>query len=842
MRTRNLGMVGVSTLALVIGGIPHFAQAAPAPSNVGDEETIIVTGTRDVGVKAQDSSTPIQVLGVETLEATGATNAFDALKDVLPSFSADAFNGDAGALIRAARLRGMNPGETLVLINGKRRHQTASIIPGGSDQSPDSGSNSTDLDMIPVSMIDHVEVLLDGAAAQYGSDAVAGVINIILKNASSGTSITVGGGITTRGDGAQGTVSASQAASLGADGYIDLGVDYRHQDFSNRNGINCKTYHPSCSGSVADRNTVFSAGEVDRFGVTNGPIRNRIVGSPLSDLTNIGLNLSKPINSDAEIYAFGTFGRRSAQGYENNRPDDRAPFYWPDGFYPRETLNEVDGAITVGVKGDHLYGWDWDLSATYGRDSDHFGLINSYNTGLSNPPTYAPHPGLGLNTTFTGGVLGSAVNQQTTLNADIRRPVDVSWFAAPLNVAAGFEFRDENYQLGAGDPNTYLYGGTQSEAGLTPTDASNHSRTVEAVYVDFSTKITPKWTADLAGRFETFSQQGVGSTENGKFNSRYDFTPQFAIRGTVSDGFHAPSLAQSFFSQTGVTPNSLSITAPPSSPGAQFLGIKPLQPETAKDISFGFVAEPISKFHLTVDAYQIWLDKQIIDSAAVSGPAAVTAAALNGNVIPPALLATESANLSSFYNSINTRTRGLDFSADYKSDFGAYGTVKWTFVGNFNAIKITHQYDIPPLFRAALLANGQLPTFVTPQIKTDITKSSPQNKLSFSPNWHIGNFDITVRETRYGHADETNGPSSSTAVSSFSNIYIKSAYITDFDVSYYLTDNIKLNLGGNNVFDHEPGHVPLVLQQSQRESALYPYYTAWGINGAYFYSRITATF
>src|SRR5579859_4364506 len=258
MKTRSLGLMGVSTLALIISGLPQAVQAAAAaPVAAADtEDTIIVTGTRDVGVKAQDSPTPIAVIGADLLESTGANNAFDALKDVLPSFSAAAQSFDSSEFIRAARLRGLNPGEVLVLINGKRRHNTATV---NADQSPDVTSNPTDLDMIPVSSIDHVEVLLAGAAAQYGSDAVAGVINIILKNSSSGTTAYAGAGITTRGDGGQGAGGFNTGLGLGKDGFVNISVDYRHQDFSNRNGINILTLN------------------------TPYPTRNRIDGQPLSD-------------------------------------------------------------------------------------------------------------------------------------------------------------------------------------------------------------------------------------------------------------------------------------------------------------------------------------------------------------------------------------------------------------------------------------------------------------------------------------------------------------------------------------------------------------------------------
>ena len=790
MKTRSL--MGVSTLALIISGLPQVvfaAAAAPAVDDGGD--TIIVTGTRDVGVKAIESPTPISVVGADALASTGANNAFDALKDILPSFSAAAQNFDSGEFIKAARLRGMNPGEVLVLVNGKRRHTSATVQ---ADQSPDVTSNPTDLDMIPTSMIDHIEILEAGAAAQYGSDAVAGVINIILKSGAEGTSVTAGGGITTRGDGAQGDGSFSRGFALANGGYFDIGVDYVHTDFSNRNGINNRT--------------------ID----TPYPARNRIDGQPLSDRTVGGFNLDQPVG-DLDLYAFGTAGWRGAQAYENNRPSTKAPAYWPEGFYPRETLNEVDGAITGGIKGKVL-GWDWDFSATYGQDYDHDGVINTVNTGMIGAGLISP----------TGGTLQTYENSQTTVNLDIRKPIEIG-LAGPLNVAAGLEFRHETFDIGAGDPGTYLYGGTQSESGATPSTVVNASRNVEAVYVDLSLKPVSKLTVDLAGRFENYDQEGVGSTETGKLTARYDLVPELAVRGTVSDGFHAPTLAQSFFAVTNVTPNSLSLQAAPSSPGAQLLGAPPLRPETSKDISFGIVAEPLPKLHFTADAYQVFLDHRIINSAAVSGPLALEAATLNGNSFTGA---DAQAYVAFFNNGVDTRTRGLDLTSDYKSDFGNLGTVKWSAGANFNTVAITNQYAVT----SAMKAQG-ITSYVNQGVATDLTKGNPENKITAAANWKWRDFDVTLRETRYGHTDQNVGTSS--AITPNANIFIKSAYITDVDIGYMITDELRLNVGGNNVFDHMSSELPYALRGG-RGSNLYASYTPWGIEGAYFYSRLSLTF
>ncbi len=827
MNKRSLTMVGVSALALMVAGLPKVSMAA-APATGADEndaDTIIVTGTRDINVKAVDSPTPIQVVSADTLAATGANNAFDALKDILPSFSASAMSFDSSELIRSARLRGMNPGEVLVLVNGKRRHNSANV---NADQDPDTSSNPADLDMIPVDLIDHVEVLEAGAAAQYGSDAVAGVINIILKSGASGTSLNAGGGITTRGDGAQGNAGFNQGIAIGNDGSLDVTVDYRHQDFMSRSNLNCKTYLNGCPAAGAG--LPGGPGEVNIYGVTNGPVKNRILGAPLEDITTAGVNFEKPINDDATLYAFGTVGYRSARAYENNRQDSKAPFIYPDGFFPRETLSELDGAITVGVKGDHLFGgWSWDVSATYGQDNDKLGVIDSINLGLYGATGQIA----------TQGTLGQENTSQTTVTADFRRGFEVG-LAGPLNIAAGAEFRYETYSLSAGDPGTWLDGGTQSEAGFTPTDASNSNRNVEAVYVDLSTKPLTKWTVDLAGRFEDYSQTGVGSTETGKLTTRYDFTPQIGIRGTVSTGFHAPTLAQSNFSAANVTPSSFSAQVPVDSPGAKLLGAQPLKPETSKDIDVGIVLQPIDKAHITVDAYQVFLDHRIINSGAVGGVTgtpgeaiAIKAANANGAQLSAALASSVFATF--FNNGVDTRTRGIDLTADYKSDFGKYGQVKWMLNGNVNNVAITKAYAGSPQY---FLSTGAT-NYLNPGVITDLTKSSPANKFSLAPNWFIGDFDITLRETRYGHSDEKSGASS--AIIPFENIYIKSAYITDVDIGLFVTDGIKLDIGGNNVFDHMPSKVTY-LENTARNAWRYPPYTPWGIAGAYFYSRVSVTF
>ena len=804
MKTRSLGMMGVSTLALMISGVPQAVLAA-GPSVADSGDTIIVTGTRDVGLKAQESPAPIAVVTADTLAATGQNNVFDALKNVLPSLTAAAENFDTSEMVRSARLRGMSPNEVLILVNGKRRHTTSNI---NADQGPDVASNPADLDMIPTSLIDHVEVLMDGAAAQYGSDAVAGVVNIILKNASHGTNASVQGGITSRGDGAQAAGGGSQAIALGSSGYLDVAVDYRHMDYMSRGGTDCRTNpafnsDPNC-GSYKQYN--------------HGLVRNPIDGNPLSDLVVGGFNAEYPITDSLSLYGFGTAGWRGADAYENDRLGNAVPIIYPGGFFPQETVHEVDGSITGGAKGTAL-GWDWDVSATYGRDSVDVGVKETANGGMLKALGYSP----------LEVYAGNQANDQLVTNADFRRSFDIPFLAGPTNVAFGGEYRHETYTISAGDAASYIDGGTQSYSGFTPEDASHNERNVEAGYIDLSFKPLSKWTVDLAGRFETYDSAGVGNTFNKKLTTRYDFIPEFAVRGTIADGFHAPTLAQTSFSSTNIGPlpnggQNYYIQLPLTSPGAAVFGAPSLKPEKSKEVSLGFVAEPLPKWHVTADAYQIFLNGRIMNTAHLSGDLAVAAAAANGNVTPPG----SQSFVSFFANGVNQRTRGLDVSTDYKTDFKQYGFVNWTLAANWNSVTITGYNNSPALAGA-----------FTPNVITDLTKAAPANKVTASANWILGDFDITLRETRYGHVDETN---SSSSVVPYYNMFIKSAYITDLDIGYNITDNLKLSIGGNNIFDKMPSHLPEAGNSPGRLSAIYPIYAPWGLQGSYYYTRVALSF
>lgn len=796
-----------SALALIAGlGAPALTAlaftapalaAAPDPApDTSDLTEIIVTGTRQLGKTVQDSPTSIEVVGAESLQATGQTNILDALRGVLPSFTADQFGGDVGNLVRSARLRGLSPGQTLVLINGKRRHNSANIY---ADGGPNSGSNPADLDFIPLASIDHIEVLRDGAAAQYGSDAIAGVINVILKKDQPGTVATIGGGITGRGDGGTAQGSVSHGFDIGDGGTLVLSGDYRHHDFTNRTGIDPRS--PAAN-----------------------PVRGRIYGDPLSDLVNIGYDGELPVSPGVTLYSFGTVGHRSAESYENWRPGSKIPSLWPNGFFPEETSDEYDIGFTIGAKGNDLWGWRWDLSETYGHDWIDIGVSHSGNPNLANVGSGFYNPAYATQTNFNAGKL---VSTQETTNLDLVRDFDVGLFASPINVAWGLEHRYDAYEVDSGDYASYAAGGSASYSGFTPTDAHTADRNSVSGYIDLSTQLVKDWQFELAGRVEHYDD--FGDSESGRVISRYDFTPWLALRGAVGNGFRAPTLAQEYFSALNVSPASASLQLPVNSPGATLLGVQRLKPETSTEYSAGIVLQPADKLHATLDFYQVEIQNRIINSGAVYGTLAQDAILANGASLP-AGIAAANTSVNFYYNGVDTRTRGADLNIDYTTDIGAYGSIKWTLAGNYNLTTILKRQPGPTgLGGASALDRTAI---------SALTSYDPRNKLSLAGNWVVDAWDITLRETRWGHSYYVANDSSTAG--QYVDRPVSPAFLTDLNIGYQINSVLKVDAGGQNLFDRYPAKTPYNTRWFGINIDKYAQNTPYGFNGGYYYLKFTA--
>jgi len=842
-------LAGASLLPLLAAaGIVHAAAPAAPAADTGAAAVseVIVTGTRQIGVKAADSAAPVQVVGAQALGHVGPPDLIQTLSQNLPSFNAEGYGADLAALSYAAALRGLNPNDTLVLIDGKRRHPTANL-----HVDPDvfQGAATPDLGLIPVLAIDHVEVLQDGAAAQYGSDAIAGVLNIILKNADHGGAFTLTGGQYYAGDGPTVAGALNMGFPLGPNGFFNITGEERYHDFSQRGGADRRV-------SNLDGTLLPGLDPTDAAGVVNAPGYprvNHIYGDTASNVYNLFYNTGLDLGGGIQAYSFGSYSERKASAYENYRlptrviaspvlgvagtPDtvgELIPF--PDGFDPRETIRERDYAGTGGLKGN-LGGWNWDLSTTYGQDQNKIYTVNSANASLF----------IDTHATPTSFYDGQFLSSEWTNNLDIDRTFDVG-LASPLNVAFGGEMRKDTFAIAQGDPASIYKEGGQSYPGFQPSDAASHARTNYAGYVDFAADPVTGLHVDLAGRYEHYSD--FGNTTVGKLTARYDFNPLIAIRGTVSTGFRAPTLAEEFYSATNVAPTFAVVNLPPNSPAALLAGFSPLRPEKSDNFSIGFVAHPMERLQITADAYEIDIRDRIINTGTLLGEAngqiisqgVLNAIAAHGNILDPTVTY---VGIAVFTNGANTRTRGVELTASYASDFGDWGHVDWSAGFNYNQTTLTKLGPLP-----AIVANpafGQT-ALMGPTAISQLTTAAPREKAVLGAYWTRDRFSMNLRETIYGPSSEILSLSG-TGVGGV-NVTIPTGGLTDLDFGYKITPALKLDVGANNLFDRRPTSIPNIPNgnggvRPVDGNNVYGEPAQWspfGIDGGYYYARVTYTF
>ncbi len=838
-------MAGTSVLALIAAA--SGAYAAEATDSASAPSELIVTGTRQVGVKAADSAAPIEVIGAQQLLKTGATDLAASLQTSVPSLNIQTNGGDAAAVQVLAALRGLSPNDTLILVDGKRRHTTSNLaIDTGS---PYSGSATTDLSFIPVGAIDHVEVLTDGAAAQYGTDAIAGVVNIILKKNNSGGSITATGGEYYSGQGASADISLNHGFNLGDKGFVNITLEERYHDFSTLGIGDNRITTPN--GALR---TDITAIRMNAAKDPDFPHINRLNGDPQFNLYNGFVNAGYNITDNIEAYAFGNYSYRSAQHYENYRVPDKVQgqtstgtvvFPFPNGFDPREKFDEKDYSFTGGLRGT-LSGWHWDLSSTYGDNNTQVYVVNSGNAQLF-PVLQALSPTpIVPQTQFYNGAFDST---QWTSNLDIDNSFAVG-LAAPLNVALGGEIRRETFEITQGEPSSYYGAGAQSFDGYTPLDQGAYHRTSEAAYIDLATDPIRNLHVDLAGRYEHYTD--FGDTEVGKATVRYDFNPMFAIRGTISTGFRAPTLAEEHYSGTNVAPSFAIVVLPPNSAPAQVAGFQPLKPEKSDNYSVGFVAHPLPNLQVTADFYEIRIRDRILESGNIYGtcctagsaslisPGVLNAIAKKGITLDSGLSYTA---IALFANAANTRTDGVEVTANYASDFGEYGHVDWSVGFNYNKTTITKVQPLPSQVLSSAQDCATLPacntSFLDLYASTALTSATPREKVILQANWTWQKLAVNLRETVYG-------PTSQYTPNDAFLLKIGTTGITDLDVSYNILSNVKVAVGANNLFDQIPARVPNGANGSPvnggRVFNVPIGFAPWGGNGGYYYGRVTVNF
>jgi iron complex outermembrane receptor protein len=799
-----------------------------------------VTGSRQSGLKAADSPAPIQVIGVEALRATGAPDLPTALAQVVPSFVMQAYGNDLAGETLQAKLRGLSCNDVLVLVNGKRRHTTANIEIDPGD--PYQGCAGVDWSMIPLDSIDHIEVLTDGAAAQYGSDAIAGVVNIILKKNSSGGTITGTYGNYMDGGGNTGDVSANAGFAPIDNSYVNLTAEVHHHGDSNRGQIDPRVINAAASGTYPNDNVVNAPGY---------PNLNGQEGDAEYEQKIFALNAGFDFGNGQEFYAFGTYGDKTAAAFQNYRTPSKVSYTdpvtgattypFPYGFDPQESTHETDYSITGGFKGVVAL-WNWDLSSTYGGDKPKIYTLNSANSAV-----YAS-TGIPTPSNYYDGFLQTT---QWTSTLDFNRDFDVG-MAGPLNVAFGAEYRRDTYAVGAGVPISYEDGGAQSYPGFTPTDAGTHDRRNEAVYIDFAAKPVDQLRVDAAARYEHYSD--FGSATLGKLTARYDFTPEFAVRGTASNGFRAPTLAEEFYSATNVTSNTATVQLPPNSPGGKLLGLgNGLQAEHSVNLSLGLLWRPTPGVNASLDIYQISITNRIVPTGVLDGTvngvplpsaSAVNAAiAANGNSLDPDVVQSGTTGVSTFANGIDTRTHGADLVFNFPNDY-AFGHVNWSVGAEYNQTVITRVPGTPAELVGLTLYNSES--------LSDITTASPKYVVDLGALWTLGKASVNLVEKIYGPASEwenDDGDNPANALEYFRSETGVTA-ITNLDLGYQFTHYFRMNIGALNLFDRYPdklngtlrSHLDNLAYNDNLGVQQYPSFSPIGIDGGFYYVKATFSF
>lgn len=868
----------ISTSALV--ATPLAAQTAPeiASADAAAEPSggdIIVTGTRALGTQAAESATPIQLLSETALEKVGQPNLNQALTQMVPSFTAQTQGTDMASFSLSARLRGLNPNHTLLMVNGKRRHGNSilQVINGAFG-----GSAAASIDLIPPDAVQRIEILQEGAAAQYGTDAIAGVINIILKNKSTGGSAKASVGEYYDGEGRTYSASGNLGFGLGDDGFLNLTLFHR------RNG-----YTTIGDGQTSVRNLNGSTVTLTGANVLFQPIYNSLNarngtaeingGQPKSQLNIAFYNMGYDFGG-VEFYSFGDYSYRAGKALQGYRPPNRvcvagtsavptdpATCFGPTqgvGMVPLIEVKQDEYSFTSGFKGE-LSGWNWDLSGTYASDTALVYTTQSANASLWSDTSKAA--ALTPSTADTGFTPrdfydGGFKFTQLIGQLDVNKQFNVG-FADPLTFAFGGEYRRETYAIYAGDIGSRYIEGGQSFPGYALTDAGKTNRHSIGIYANVIAKPVSEWTVDIAGRFEDFSD--FGSTTIGKFTTRYDFSPAFALRATASTGFRAPTMAESNYSATNVGPTSASIQLAPNSAGARAAGFGALKPEKSVNLSTGVVLRPAPRLLLTLDGYYIKIKNRIVSSGTITGQrngAAVTSPLVNGQrpvdlvtaaitasgkQIDPTVAATGTLSIQTFTNGIDTETKGIEFSSRYPVDL-SFGKLDLSLGLNYNDTKVK---------------KNRLATLFNAQARAVIETSSPKFKSVFSALLTSGPFSANARATYYSKATVLVSPAITVAnppiTGNFFEGVVKGTPIFDLELGYDITQFLNLSVGANNLFDKVP-EIPSVIPASALGATALPTngtspyingtttinapynHGPYGTNGGYYYARLSFKF
>jgi iron complex outermembrane receptor protein len=796
-------------------------RLAPAATAL---EGIVAVGTRRPDRVATETPVPVDVVTSADIEATGLTETSQIIQRLAPSVNFPrATVADGTDHVRPATLRGLAPDQALVLVNGKRRHATALVNVNGT---VGRGSTSVDLNAIPATIIERIEILREGAAAQYGSDAIAGVINIVLKSGAE-RELMSSLGRTAEGDGEVVQVGGNAGMEMGG-GSLMVGAEFRDRGFTNRSRPDTRVQYFANDPREAT---------VNRLNHRQGDADTRDYGA--------FINGAFPLSPGAaELYAFGGVTRREgeAAGFFRRANDARTVrAIHPNGFLPLITSDILDASGAVGVRGT-MAGFRYDLSGVYGSNSFEYGVNNSNNVSL----------GAASPTSFNAGTLKF---NQATANLDLVRTFAMARLPEPLSLALGAEYRRDGYGIEAGDEPSYVNGGVrvldgptagaiaavgaQVFPGFRPSDVKDVSRNSVAGYVDVEVTPARALLLTFAARAENFSD--FGSTLDGRIAARLEPVKGFALRGSVGTGFRAPSLQQQFFSSTatnfiGGVPFDIR-TFPVESPEAKVLGAEPLRPEESVNYSAGIAFTPSRDLSVTVDAYQIDIDDRIVFSENFTGTRVqqlFQAAGFTGVT-----------GGRFFTNAIDTRTRGVDLVGQYAYRFGRVSQLRVVAGANFTETKVLTKVVKTP----AALAGFEETLFGRVE-RGRIEFGQPRNSINLNLNYTRDRLGVNLNNRRFGEVSVFGAidPDTATGAAALRTLdqTFDAKWITDLDVSLRLRSGLTLAVGANNLFDVYPEEnfqrtaaERTAGAQDNSNAGIFPYngVSPFGFNGAFYYVR-----
>ncbi|WP_010520968.1 TonB-dependent receptor [Aquimarina agarivorans] len=787
-----------------------------------DDDQPISLGSRSKPKKLSETIAPVDVIYSKDIANSSQMELGQLLHFLLPSFhSTHQTISDGTDHIDPATLRGLEPDQLLVLINGKRRHSSSLVNVNGTIGR---GSVGTDFNAIPVSAIERVEVLRDGASSQYGSDAIAGVVNIILKSQTESIIIESVGSVNQAGDGQNFYTSGNAGFKLGNNGFVNVSAEYRDREATNRSGNYTGTVFGS-SETNQQLNDFF-----DQTGF--GDRRVMQVGNAATRNLALQFNSEFKIGTQSTVYAFGGRNYREGRARAFYRfPNDESKVItelFENGFSPEIFTDIQDDAITLGIKGKKN-DWNVDFSHTIGKNSLDYTVNNSNNAslGIISPKTF-----------YAGGFIYS----QNVTNLDFSKPFD---FLEGSNFAFGAELRVENYEIIAGEEASYINGGetfiengeviprsigAQGFPGFMPENELNKFRTNSSGYIEFESKISKQLLAVIGGRYETFNS--FGSQGTWKFSTRYKPKTDITFRGSLSTGFRAPSLHQFFFNNTSTqfsNGEAFNVgTFNNSSAAAESLGIEPLRPELSKHFSLGFTTKFLDKFNLFIDGYIVEINDRIVLSNPIDEGF-------------EALLQPFNLDRAQFFtNAIDTRTTGIDVKIDYNMLLGK-GMLHSVLSANFS------NTDILGIPRTSAQIANQNQEIFNREERSRIETGQPNFKINFSNIYEVENFSFTLNNNLFGsviYKHPTDGNPDNWTLNEFSGIIesrdqkFSPKLVTDVTVIYNFNDFVQISVGSNNVFNVFPDKHKHSDNVNQGRFIYSRRVQQYGVKGANYFARL----